>query len=63
MPSAAESVPEGEQWLHEVKYDGYRTELTIAEPDIRAFTRNGYDWTDRYGTVVASARALRCHPP
>ena len=60
-PSSAEAAPEGTQWLHEVKYDGYRTELVIAQPEVRAFTRNGFDWTDRYGPVISSARALRCH--
>lgn len=41
-------------------HDGYRTQLVIAGRDIRAYTRNGFDWTDRYAPVVASARTLNC---
>ena len=42
------------------KYDGYRTQLVIDSQGPRAFTRNGFDWTEKYGPVVAMARTLRC---
>jgi bifunctional non-homologous end joining protein LigD len=60
LPSLVEAAPDGAEWLHEIKYDGYRTQLAIDGRDIRAFTRNGHDWTDRYAPVVTSARGLRC---
>ncbi len=60
LPTLVDAAPDGEAWVHEIKYDGYRTQLAIAEKDSRAFTRNGYDWTDKYGIVVAAARALKC---
>ena len=47
--------PEGDQWLHEVKHDGYRTELIIERGRARAYTMNGHDWTTRYPTLVAVA--------
>ncbi len=60
LPTLVDIPPEGDDWIHEIKYDGYRTELTIRGSDIHAYTRNGHDWTEKYELVVASARALRC---
>lgn len=60
LPSLVDQAPEGDTWIHEIKYDGYRTQLAIAGKDTRAFTRNGFDWTDRYGPIVEAARSLRC---
>jgi bifunctional non-homologous end joining protein LigD len=41
-------VPSGERWLHEVKFDGYRVQLHIANEGIHVYTRRGHDWTDRF---------------
>ncbi len=60
LPTLVDQAPDGNDWLHEIKYDGYRTEISIDGADTRAFTRNGYDWTGRYIHVVESALALRC---
>ncbi len=46
QPTLVEAPPEGDGWLHEIKYDGYRTELLIERGKARAFTRRGFDWTD-----------------
>ncbi|MCA1382706.1 MULTISPECIES: non-homologous end-joining DNA ligase [unclassified Bradyrhizobium] len=47
-------APSGAQWIHEVKYDGYRIQLHI-DGDIRkVFTRNGLDWTHKF-SVIAGA--------
>jgi DNA ligase D-like protein (predicted ligase) len=50
--------PEGDLWEHELKYDGYRTQLIIENGVARAFTRNGFDWSDRYPGIVAAATKL-----
>lgn len=47
-------------WVHEIKDDGYRTRLALNGKTSRAFTRNGFDRTETYAPVLASARALRC---
>src|SRR5260370_32017257 len=60
LPVLVERPPDGGNWIHEVKYDGYRTELVISAGVVRAYTRGGYDWTDRYGPIVEAARALEC---
>jgi bifunctional non-homologous end joining protein LigD len=58
LPKLAASPPEGDAWLHEIKHDGYRTMLVIDRGTVRAFTRGGHDWTDRYRRIVAEAKGL-----
>ena len=60
LRSLVDQPPEGDLWLHEIKYDGCRTQLVIDTGRVRAFTRNGYDWSDRYRPIVDAAQALRC---
>ena len=58
LPTLVEAPPGGEDWLHEIKHDGYRTQLAIRNGEVRAFTRAGHDWSGRYAPVVdAAARA------
>ena len=59
-PTLVDQPPDGREWLHEIKYDGYRTQLVIEFGKVRAYTRNGHDWSDRYSPIVAAARELRC---
>ncbi|RYG17033.1 hypothetical protein EON82_24335, partial [bacterium] len=60
LPTLVDSPPPGDKWTHEIKYDGYRTQIHVREADVRAFTRNGHDWTDSYGPIVRSAKDLPC---
>lgn len=59
MPTLVDKPPRGRGWIHEIKYDGYRTQLIIQEGRVQAFTRNGYDWTDRYVPIVRAAGTLK----
>jgi bifunctional non-homologous end joining protein LigD len=52
-------VPSGDQWIHEVKFDGYRVQLHIANEGIRIFTRRGHDWTERFKKIATDARHLK----
>ena len=42
-------------WLHEIKYDGYRLRVERNGDRVRLITRNGHDWTGRYPWIVESA--------
>ncbi len=54
-------APEGAEWLHEVKFDGYRIQAVVDGTDIRLLTRTGLDWTERFGTgIVAALAKLKC---
>lgn len=60
LATAADRVPEGSDWLHEIKLDGYRT-LAFRDGDsVRLVTRGGLDWTHRYGDLGAAVRGLPC---
>jgi bifunctional non-homologous end joining protein LigD len=52
--------PEDHGWIHEIRHDGFRTLLRIDRGDIRAFTRGGHDWSDKYGRVSEACRKLNC---
>ncbi|TGV62460.1 ATP-dependent DNA ligase, partial [Mesorhizobium sp. M2D.F.Ca.ET.160.01.1.1] len=50
--------PEGDDWIHEVKLDGYRSQIVINGPDVRIYTRRGLDWSEKYRDLVEAAKAL-----
>lgn len=45
-------IPEGGDWLFEMKYDGYRCLASIAGSQVRLFTRTGKDWTEQFAAIV-----------
>jgi bifunctional non-homologous end joining protein LigD len=55
LATRIEKVPAGDRWVHEIKFDGYRVQLHIANDDIKLFTRRGNDWTRRFRKVAADA--------
>jgi bifunctional non-homologous end joining protein LigD len=55
LASLVEKVPSGERWLHEIKFDGYRVQVHLANSEVRVFTRRGHDWTNRFKKVAADA--------
>jgi bifunctional non-homologous end joining protein LigD len=56
--TAAKAAPEGERWLHEVKYDGFRLCACIQAGRVRLFTRGGHDWTDKLRPVEDAVAEL-----
>jgi DNA ligase D len=58
LASPVEAPPEGCDWLHEIKLDGYRTLASMAGDEVRLVTRGGLDWTHRYGDLADAFRAL-----
>jgi ATP-dependent DNA ligase len=55
LPTAGKVVPSTSNWLHEIKYDGYRLMVARDGNRVRLFTRNGHDWSDRFPWIVESA--------
>lgn len=56
LPTAVEKAPSSKDWVHEVKYDGYRVQVRIEHGKAKLLTRKGLDWTERF-TGVADAVA------
>jgi bifunctional non-homologous end joining protein LigD len=60
LPTLARAVPDGPQWVHEIKHDGYRMISRRDGDRVRIFSRNAIDWTDRVPSIVEAVCALRC---
>jgi bifunctional non-homologous end joining protein LigD len=59
LATLASQVPTGDDWLHELKFDGYRA-LAFVEPGkVRLVSRNDNDWTKRFQTVASAVKKLR----
>jgi bifunctional non-homologous end joining protein LigD len=50
--------PNGEGWVHEIKFDGYRAEARLDRGKVRILTRSGLNWTDRFPGVAKAIAAL-----
>jgi bifunctional non-homologous end joining protein LigD len=59
LPSLTAVPPDGNGWLHEIKHDGYRTEIIVECGHARALTRRGFDWSSKYALVVEAAAKLK----
>ena len=44
----------GAQWLHEIKYDGYRVQVHLNKGKRKVYTRNGLDWTKRFSLIAGA---------
>jgi bifunctional non-homologous end joining protein LigD len=60
LADTADAPPKGEGWLHEIKYDGYRTLVFFDAGQVRMITRNGHDWTNRYSALAKAFAKLPC---
>ena len=54
----SDTVPAGEDWLFETKFDGYRAQIAVSGSEVRVYTRNGHDWTEQFKTILAPLRQL-----
>jgi bifunctional non-homologous end joining protein LigD len=58
LPTLVKSPPAGAQWIHEIKYDGYRIGARVKHGKINLITRNGNDWTRTFPEIVAAVTTL-----
>jgi bifunctional non-homologous end joining protein LigD len=52
LASKIAKVPAGDRWIHEVKFDGYRVQVHLANEAVKVFTRRGNDWTNRFAKIA-----------
>ena len=57
LASLKSTPPTGANWLHEIKFDGYRLQAHIRPRQVKLLTRSGLDWTARFGIILAGALA------
>ena len=58
LASPAANPPAGPDWVHEIKFDGYRTLAHLKGGDARLITRAGLDWTHRFGDLPKAFKGL-----
>ncbi|MBM3563588.1 MAG: DNA ligase D [Alphaproteobacteria bacterium] len=59
MQASAGAAPASRDWIHEIKFDGYRVQARIEAGRVRLFSRGGLDWTKKFGDeIVAALRGL-----
>jgi bifunctional non-homologous end joining protein LigD len=59
LATLVDEPPQGDRWIHELKYDGYRIGAIIDGSGVRLVSRNGNDWTADFSDVVKAVEALR----
>jgi len=59
LATLVDRPPPGDDWIYEIKFDGYRLLARIDGNDVRLFTRNGNDWTSKLKGLASAVRALK----
>jgi hypothetical protein len=59
LPSPADELPSGPDWVHEIKHDGFRLMARRDPVCIKLLTRNGHDWASRYPLIVQAVNKLK----
>ena len=62
LTQLVKEAPDGDQWLHEIKYDGFRMHARLDHGEVRLLTRNGLNWTAKYPQIAAAVAALARAP-
>jgi bifunctional non-homologous end joining protein LigD len=50
--------PSNSDWVHEIKFDGYRIQMRVEQGKVTLKTRKGLDWTDKFRAISTAAKAL-----
>lgn len=58
LATLVDRVPEGPEWLQEIKFDGYRILASVQTREVTLWSRNGKDWTRRFPAIAAELTRL-----
>ncbi|SFQ28142.1 hypothetical protein SAMN05216330_12320 [Bradyrhizobium sp. Ghvi] len=59
LPTSAKAVPDGPNWFHEIKYDGYRLRVERSCRNVRLITKNGHNERPQLDRSISVHRAVR----
>lgn len=59
LATLADAVPAGPEWVHEIKFDGYRTLTVIDDGHVTMYSRSGLDWTSKYVEIARRLKTLK----
>jgi bifunctional non-homologous end joining protein LigD len=58
LTQLVDAAPDGDEWLHEIKFDGYRMHARLDRGTVKLLTRTGLDWTHKYPPIAAAVASL-----
>src|ERR1700757_3660468 len=58
LTQLVDAAPDGDGWLHEIKYDGYRMHARLDRGAVKLLTRTGLDWTHKYPAIATAVASL-----
>jgi bifunctional non-homologous end joining protein LigD len=58
LTKLVDAPPEGSEWLHEIKFDGYRMHARLDRGAVRLLTRTGLEWTHKYPAIASAVSSL-----
>ena len=58
LATLANKAPDGSNWIHEIKFDGYRIQARLDRGKIKLLTRRGLDWTRKFPTIAEAVGNL-----
>jgi ATP-dependent DNA ligase len=58
LTQLVDQAPDGPDWLHEIKFDGYRMHARLDRGAVRLLTRTGLDWTHKYPAIAEAVASL-----
>jgi bifunctional non-homologous end joining protein LigD len=59
LSTLTDSTPVGDEWVHEIKFDGYRVVARIVDGNVQLLTRHGLDWTERIPKLAHALTELK----
>src|ERR1051325_5788363 len=59
LATLVKEPPSGDEWLHELKFDGYRMLCRVDRSRVTVWSRNGKDWTEKFQNVVEAVKSLK----
>ena len=60
LATLVDEAPEGEDWAHETKFDGYRALAAVGKGGVTLWTRGGKDWTEKFAALSGAFDPLPC---
>jgi bifunctional non-homologous end joining protein LigD len=63
LTQLVDAAPDGDQWLHEIKYDGYRMHARLDRGAMKLLTRTGLDSTHKYPPIAKAVSELDVRQP
>jgi bifunctional non-homologous end joining protein LigD len=58
LATLADKAPQSDNWIHEIKFDGYRLQARLEDGKVKLLTRRGLDWTRKFSTIAEAIAKL-----